>query len=479
MRTQRISSPYKLLLPALVAGLTAAVGAQAATPVTEISNTVEKLCPALKQTAATNPASLNAAQNDVLVRCGELKLAPGQSFSGLSAAQLDGLSNMTSEESSVMGSSSTVISGAQNIAILGRLSVLRAKSGATAGLTPQQQTPQGVGIPAEVFAQQSTPGESGDLGLMPAQGFGGGFSQMADYGRWGSFLNSSFSIGNGDATAREPGYDLEALSLVAGIDYRLTDTFILGLSLGYARIDSELDGGGDLEKDGFGANLYGTWYMDKFYVDFLAGLAAGQYDVMRSVGYSVPAKTGGTTVVNQAFTADSDATDITLALGGGYAMSFGGFGLTPFVQASYLYSDIDGYTETLRGSNTAPGFGLALAVEDQEVESLATNVGVNLTRTFNASWGVLSPYLRFDWEHEYLNDSREIVARFAAVDQSFANLNRIVIPTDDPDRDFFNLGVGLSAVLPGGWQGFFDYSTLLGYDDLELHRFVVGLRWEF
>jgi len=49
MRTQRISSPYKLLLPALVAGLTAAVGAQAATPVTEISNTVEKLCPALKQ----------------------------------------------------------------------------------------------------------------------------------------------------------------------------------------------------------------------------------------------------------------------------------------------------------------------------------------------------------------------------------------------------------------------------------------------
>lgn len=479
MRRQHISSPYRLLLPALVAGLTAAVGAQAATPVTEISNTVEKLCPALKQTATANPASLNAAQTDLLVRCGELKRAPGQSFSGLSSAQLDGLSNMTSEESSVMGASSTAVSGAQNIAILGRLSVLRSKIGATAGLTPQQQTPQGIGIPSEIFAQQSGLGEDRDLGPMPVQGFGGGFSQMVDYGRWGSFFNSSFSLGNSDATAREPGFDLEALSLVAGIDYRITDTFILGLSLGYARTDAELEGGGDLEKDGFGASLYGTWYMDKLYVDFLAGLAAGQYDILRSVDYSVPAKAGGTTVVNQAFTADSDATDISLALGGGYAMSFGGFGLTPFVQASYLYSDVDGYTETLRDSNTAAGFGLALAVDDQEVESLATSVGVNLTRTFNASWGVLSPYLRFDWEHEYLNDSREIVARFATVDQSFANLNRIVIPTDDPDRDFFNLAVGLSAVLPGGWQGFFDYSTLLGYDDLELHRFVVGLRWEF
>jgi outer membrane autotransporter protein len=479
MKKQRITSPQRLLLPALLAGLTTAVGVQAATPVKEMSNTVEKLCPVLKQTAAGNPASLSAAEYDVLVRCGEVKIAPGQNFIGLSASQLNGLNNMTSEESSVMGASSTAVSGAQNIAILGRLSVLRGKSGATAGLTPQQQTPQAAGIPAQVFAQQVPAGESSDLGPMTVHGFGEGFSQMVDYGRWGAFLNGSFSLGNSDATTREPGYDLEALSMVAGLDYRLSDTFILGLALGYASIDSEIDNGGDLEKDGFGASVYGTWYMDKLYIDFLAGLAAGQYDMLRSVGYIVPATTGGTTVVNQDFTADSDATDITLALGGGYAMSFGGFGLTPFVQASYLYSDIDGYTEKLRNNNTAPGFGLALAVEEQEVESLATNVGVNLTRTFNASWGVLSPYLRFDWEHEYLNDSREIVARFAAVDQSFANLNRIIIPTDDPDRDFFNLGVGLSAVLPGGWQGFFDYSTVLGYDDLELHRFVVGLRWEF
>jgi outer membrane autotransporter protein len=479
MSKRRVTSPYRLLFPALVAGLTIAVGAQAATPVTEMSNTVEKLCPALKQAATANPASLSTAENDVLVRCGELKRAPGQSFLGLSASQLNGLSNMTSEESSVMGASSTAVSGAQNIAILGRLSVLRGKSGTTAALRPQQQTPQGVGIPSEVFAQQSTAGEGSDFAPMTVQGFGGGFSQMVDYGRWGAYLNSSFSFGNKDETAREPAFDFEALSMVAGLDHRITDTFILGLALGYARIDSELDRGGDLEKDGFGASLYGTWYMDKLYVDFLAGIAAGQYDMLRNVGYSVPAKTGGTTVVNQAFAADSDSTDVTLALGGGYAMSFGGFGLTPFVQASYLYSDIEGYTETLRDNNTAPGFGLALAVEDQEVESLATTVGVNLTRTFNASWGVLSPYLRFDWEHEYLNDSREIVARFAAVDQAFASLNRIVIPTDDPDRDFFNLGVGLSVVLPGGLQGFLDYSTLLGYDDLELHRFVVGLRWEF
>ena len=480
MNNRNHPTPLVVLVSTLVSGLATTVAAQASTPVVEMSNTVEKLCPALKQAAAINPASLSAAQNDVLVRCGELKLAPGQSFSGLSAAQLDGLSKMTSEESSVMGASSVAVSGAQNIAILGRLSILRGKSGTTAALGPTEPTPVG-SKPEAAMATHNSPASGGsELGLIPPQAFGGGFSQMAEHGRWGTFINTTLALGNKEETAREPGFDLDALSMVAGLDYRLSDSFILGLSLAYSRLDSELErGGGDVERDGFGVGLYSTWYQGDFYVDFLAGVAAGQYDLLRNVGYSVANKSGGTTIVDQAFTADTDATDVTLALGGGYAWSFGGFGLTPFVQATYLHSDIDGYRESLRGSNTSPGFGLALAVEDQEVKSLTSNVGVNLTKNINASWGVLTPYLRADWEHEYLNDSRDIVAGFAVVDPAYDALNRIIIPTDDPDRDYFNLGLGLSAVLPGGLQGFLDYSTVLGYNDLELHQFVVGLRWEF
>ncbi len=139
---------------------------------------------------------------------------------------------------------------------------------------------------------------------------------------------------------------------------------------------------------------------------------------------------------NQAFTADTDAADVNLSLGGGYNVLFGSFSVTPFAQLAYLRSDIDGYTEKQQGDNTNPGFGLALAVDDQEITSLGTTLGFQLSQTINTTSGVVTPYLRLDWEHEFENDARDINARFAAVGGN--TLNTIIIPTDDPDRDFFN-----------------------------------------
>lgn len=472
------------LVYGLIAGIFAASNAFAATPTEEMSNTVERLCPALKAYSLANPNGLTSAEKDVLLRCGELKRAPGQSFGQLSSSQSAGLQNMTSDESSVMGSSSVELAGVQLQAIVGRLATLRGATGSSvAALGSPGPSPNGSALTkAQNTTRWSNNLQVSDNTLEERLGaFDGSYSQMSDFGsKLGVFVNSSYGTGDKDATSKEVGFDFDSFGIVAGADYRLTDSFIMGGAVAYGMTNADVvNNGGSVELDGIGGSIYGTYYVEQFYVDFLAGLTRREFDTTRNLQYSVAAKSGGTTTVNQSFDGNTDAADVNLSLGTGYAQQFGKLSVTPYGLVNYIHTEIDGYTEQRNGANSAAGFGLALEIEDQTIDSLTSTLGVQVTHAINASFGVLTPYIKGDWVHEYENDARTIRASFAEVRSSYDSLNYILIPTDDPDRDYMNLGVGILAVLPGGMQVFLDYGTLLGYDDLTLHQVAGGVRFEF
>lgn len=467
-------------------GFCFASAAHAADPTEEMSNTVEQLCPQLAGINNNNPRALTAAEKDVLFRCGELKRQPGQTFQDLSDAQWEGLYNMTSDESSVMGTSSVDLSGTQNIAILGRLTLLRSKTASTvANHSPAPTESNKNDQIAQHPVSFNHQGAAATTGLMEemkinVNGYSGNFSQMNEYGNWGFFLTSSYGLGKKDPTDNEPGFDFDSWSIVSGADYRLREQMVVGFAFSYAMTDSSIDDDrGDIEVDGIGGSVYGSYYSGDFYIDAIAGYSYGDYNTTRNLSYTVAAKTGGATRVNQAFNGDTNSDDINLSLGTGYNTRVAGFFVTPNAQLQYIRSEIDSYTESLQGNNSSPGFGLALRVDDQEITSLNSTLGVMVNRPVNTSQGVFTPYLKADYIHEFDNDSRQITAHFANVRSEFDELNTIVIPTDDPDRDYFDLGAGLSTVFPGGIQCFLDYSTVLGYDDLSVHRITAGLRLEF
>ena len=68
-----------------------------------------------------------------------------------------------------------------------------------------------------------------------------------------------------------------------------------------------------------------------------------------------------------------------------------------------------------------------------------------------------------------------VVASFAGD----AGNNAFEIPTDRPDRDFFRLGLGLTATLARGRALYVLYETDLEREDLDLYRLTGGLRLEF
>ncbi len=429
-------------------------------PEKEISDTVEVLCPELVRINRENP--LPPDQKDLLDRCREVKIQGEEDFSSLSESQIEGLKNMTSEETSTMGTMSVEITYAQAAAISGRLVTLRGigTAGLASGIDYRRMDPPLYAGPVTYYAAADD----------------SGMQSIFQMGRLGAFLNGSFTTGDKDSTDFEPGFDFDSWGLTAGVDYRLMENLVLGLALGYSDTETDLDdSAGDVDADGYALSLYGIYNLEALYIDAIATYGQQDYETVRRVRYTVDVP------VNQTFLGDSDSDEYALSLGAGYDFNRSGFTYGPYLQFNYLNTEIDGYTERPARLNPDPGSGLALAFDDQDIESFTSVVGGQASYAVGTGFGVLRPHVRLDWEHEYSNDQRLIKARFLNVPDDPAAIvnNRILIPTEDPDRDFFNLGLGVSATFPRGIMAFVDYATILGLEDIDLHQIAGGLRLEF
>jgi outer membrane lipase/esterase len=310
------------------------------------------------------------------------------------------------------------------------------------------------------------------------------------FDKLGVFANGTFTWGDKDPTSREAGFDFDTLGMTAGIDYRFTDRFIFGAAFGFASTDADLDlSGGNIDTTQYSGSMYGTYYFDRLYVDGIMTIGWNTFDSKRNVIYSIPGTvevtdpvTGmsrriqsGTTSVNQTFKGDTDGVSYSLGFGGGYEFRSRGFTFGPYGRLNYFKIDIDGFGES--AENTDAGFGWALAFHGQTIESLTTALGGQATYALSTQVAVFVPQLLFEWVHEFLNSSRLIAANF--VNDPFANKVPLNYRADSPDRNFFNLGFGMSAVFRGGTSAFVYYQTALAFENITKNDVVVGVRLAF
>jgi uncharacterized protein YhjY with autotransporter beta-barrel domain len=291
---------------------------------------------------------------------------------------------------------------------------------------------------------------------------------QSPFGKLGVFANGTFTLGDKDGTSRETGFDFHTLGMTAGVDYRLTDSFILGAAFGFAATDADLDGsGGNIDAKQYSGSIYGTYYFERFYIDGIATIGHNTFDSERNIVYSI------TVPVSQTAKGDTDGTHYTLGIDGGYEFRSGGLTYGPYVRLNYYKIGINGFAEHIDNSN--PGFGLALEFRDQTVESLRTALGGQASYPLSTQVGVFVPQLMFEWVHEYLNNDRTIISNYV----NDPNKELIVFSTDEPDRNFFHLGVGLSAMFRGGKSAFIYYQTALAFENITRHDIVLGVRFAF
>jgi len=281
-------------------------------------------------------------------------------------------------------------------------------------------------------------------------------------GPLGIFVQGRFNGGDRDSTGAERGYRFTTGGLTLGADYRLTDQLILGLAFGYDGTSSVFSqDSGAMDTDSYHGSFYGSYYLpEDFYLDWIGNFTRHDYDMKRNIRY---------TGFSSKARSNPEGNQYGFAVSFGKDLAIREWNLNPYLRMEYAKLQIDAYQEQ-------GGGGLGLAFGSQDDHSLTTDLGAQFGRSFSLPWAVLTPSIRFEWEHQYQNGSRDIRIRFA---DAASGTGGFSISNSVPDRDYFNLGGSLAATLPGGNAAFLRYETRLGQRTVSSHIVEAGVRISF
>ncbi|MFT4582604.1 MAG: outer membrane lipase/esterase [Gammaproteobacteria bacterium] len=288
---------------------------------------------------------------------------------------------------------------------------------------------------------------------------------------WGFFIDGLYVNTERDATSKESGFEADDWGVTGGIDYAFFDKFIFGLAFGYKNSEADIDAnGGEFETGSTSYFAYWSFLPNEhWYVDAMAGYTDNDHDQERNISYSVAAVgAAGATTVSKTALADTDSDEISVSVAAGYNYFLNNWVLSPYARVEYADIGIHGFTESM-AQTAAAGSGLALQIDDQDFESLTLSGGFAASTQWGQSY---FPRVTVEYVHEFKNDNQPINARF--VDDTSRTTFSLL--TDSPDRNYFNIGAAMTAVINDTSTGFVRYQGLFGYRDLDVHAFEVGVR---
>jgi outer membrane autotransporter protein len=301
-------------------------------------------------------------------------------------------------------------------------------------------------------------------------GSSGGEDDLLSSSRLGFFINTIGGFGETHRTERENGSDFHSIGVIAGIDYRVLDNLIVGIAGGYSHLNLDFAqsvdvGGGGVEADNYNISAYSTFYAGDFYVDGVFTYGWSDYEIERKI---LVASNTGVSAINRTAFATPEGEQFYGSLASGYNFHTGSLTYGPYIRMTYMNASIDSYKE--HGAQ-----GLDLRVADQEVDSLESVLGGQISYAFSQSFAVIVPHFRIEWHHEFFDSAREFSISYVNDPRN----NTLTLESDRLDGDYFNIGVGVSADFKHGFQAFLDYETVLELKNVESHIFTAGLRMEF
>ncbi len=266
---------------------------------------------------------------------------------------------------------------------------------------------------------------------------------------WGFFITATGDYSSLGNSSTAYGYDSESLGTALGVDVQLTDHFVLGVTLGYNRNDSDLAHGGKLKSDGGRIGLYGMYHRKGFFVQGLLGGGYNSYDTERSA-IAGPAK------------GSTDGGELDAAVTIGYDVKMGAFTVTPLASLLYTLIGINSYDE--RGS-LAP-----LHIESQSESSLRARLGVRAAYSLQVKTTTITPFVSAQWQHQFLGNDLALTSRFI---NGSGNEFTVYGPGSGHESALVSTGVNVSW---SRYAVYLAYQTELGRSNYEDQTVLVGFR---
>ncbi len=177
-----------------------------------------------------------------------------------------------------------------------------------------------------------------------------------------------------DAQSQNPGFDFWTGGALFGMDYLGAKNGQLGAAVGYARshVKDDHDAGSGLI-DIYSAMVYGSGYVDDFYIDLGFLAAYDHYESKRHITFPG---------FNERAKGVSHGWQVAPHLGFGYDVNFNWGVIEPFARLDWVYIMQQGFSE--RGA--AP---LNMKFRSHNSSMLRSEMGLNAYETWQGSWGIL------------------------------------------------------------------------------------------
>ena len=289
---------------------------------------------------------------------------------------------------------------------------------------------------------------------------GGGAAADDPFERLGFFVNGDVEIGRQSATGAQNGYDLHTKGLTVGADYRLPGDSVVGLAAGFMSANTDLaEAGGSQGARGYSLSAYGSFVpAPSAYIDVIAHAGGNKYDTRRReiTDAGLPVDYNSNTRGNQ----------YALAISAGADFNRGPLTMNPYLRLDYVNAKINRFSES--------GDDGAIQVGDLDLKTTVVTLGGQLSYAISTSWGVLMPNARLELQRRVQGDGRNVSAQLVADGTVNAQ-----VPLESVDKNYGNVSVGFSAVLPRGVSGFANYERLFGREGYSNSKYTVGVRFEF
>lgn len=418
-----------------------------------VATAVDAACPQLAGGAPPPPGS---AGTDLLARCSEIVAASATRPADVQNA----LNQLLPDEAAPQATASLNIRDAQLRNLDVRLDALRsgARRNGLAGLT---LTTNSGALPLDLIFRSFQDDQDSEENIQSGE----------LVSPWGAFLTGTIGQVDRDSTTNNPGFDGDTLSLTAGVDYRFNWRFVGGIALGYDDSSVDLIGdSGSIDTRSLTLSLYGSYATAQdFYIDGRLAYGNLDFDLERNIRYSL-----GATPVDVTALASPGGDSQLLALTVGRNFNQGRWNFGGYLRGEASNIDLDGYAERVDGDGRA-GRGLVVRVDPRELESRTATLGFRTSFTASRDWGVLLPYARLEWVHEFETDPQTTIARFV----NDPTNTPIVITGDEQDDGYGNVAIGISGVFANGRSAFLQYERRFAQEAIDRQTFTIGGRFEF
>ncbi|HZT86456.1 MAG TPA: autotransporter outer membrane beta-barrel domain-containing protein [Stellaceae bacterium] len=293
-------------------------------------------------------------------------------------------------------------------------------------------------------------------------------------GRLGLFLTGIGQFGDRDTTANENGYSFDNAGFVGGADYFFTPRLVGGAAFSYTRANTNFDtsatspAGQFLRGDNFQGNIYATYAATSaLYFNGIATIGGSDNFSRRVV--VIPSFSPTMAAVNRAASGSFGGRNYAGSLGAGYNMPFGAWVVTPTARFQYTYARADSFTEN-------GGSGVDLTYGSSHYNAAQSFIGGQVSYTMTTAWGPLLPTGHFQWAHQY-NSGNTAVSVAYSNDPLF--LSNFSMPGDRTDRDYFDVGIGLTLTPAPNRSLYLTYDAILGLSHTTYNTLTGGIRIAF